>query len=296
MKKDKAEKITEIKNQFDELCKGGPSKVMLDIYDYERTHSQRIAQNYGRFISQFEFAYDLIVESVHAINYLDRSDWPKHRGIQFLTLVNNLKPLFSSYQRLIEGFYEDSLILIRPVYESFIKIIYITCNPKYPYKILAGRKDPDGKKFNLSNFLKQELKLNWHSYGYLSAMSHANYYSILSEAIDLFQKKSKEVSALKFSYDEKLFGVGTNDINFLLLVYMKLIVELFATKTNDVLSEEMIGKAQKFIKLQHESFLVHPKEHLPEVAKDVKDVFEMIRRAESGEDWKNAWQEIREKN
>jgi hypothetical protein len=50
--------------------------------------------------------------------------------MQWLMIANNLPTLFSAYNLLISGFYIDSMTLIRSLFESVIKIIYISHYPE----------------------------------------------------------------------------------------------------------------------------------------------------------------------
>lgn len=285
--KNKKEEIDYLIKRFDELCDTQPSQVVLDINQYEQGHSRKVLKEYGRFVAQFELFYDLIVEMIHALNYVKKSKWPKHRSIQFMLMAYNLKPLYSSFDRLIEGFYEDCIILARPVYEAFIKTIYITCHPKNPYSVVIG------KKFNLTNFLKHELKLNWHEYRLFSAMTHANAYCVLDEAMQISQEGQKEPITLKFKFDKKLFEVGVNVTSFLLLVYLKVIIDLLITNCNEVLKKEMVEKAKELIVLREKSFSLNQKDYWPQVIQDTKDIFKMIQETEVGKDWRKSWGSIR---
>src|SRR6185369_11020910 len=111
-----------IRGELDRLCAEiAPSKVISDIGDYQSEHFERVLRDYGRFISQFELYFEQITDMFRAVNYIDKMGWPKHRSVQYLLVVHNLKSLYSSFDRLIHGFYEDSSILSRPVYEAFVK-------------------------------------------------------------------------------------------------------------------------------------------------------------------------------
>ncbi len=287
------EKNNLLRKKFDELCDMiAPSKVILNIHEWESTHSSKISKEYGRFMGQFELYYELIVEVVMAINYIDKTKWPKHRGVQFMLMIHNLKSLYSSFDRLVKGFYEDSIILARPVYEAFIKNIYITCYPDDPYSVVAKVKR-ESKKFNLTNFVKFELKLDWHDYHIFSAIAHSNSYSTLKEACDISRDGQKKPIALQFQFNKELFELGVNYINFLLLVNLKLIAALFITECNDILKEELAKKVKELINLREQAYFLHPKEYWPKVIKDTQDIFKMIQSVEIGQDWKKCWSDIR---
>lgn len=281
--------------EFDELCNSvAPSKVILDIQSYENSHLAKILNDYGRFVSQFELYYHIIVDASYAINYIEKSHWPKHRGVQFLLMVHNLKSLYSSFNLFTRGFYEDSLILARSVYESFIKAIYISCYPVDPAAIAASRKGNDGRKFNLTNFIRDELKLDWHDYGLSSAFAHANFFSVLSELRRIQEGNYKEAVTLKFQFDKKLAEVCINYLNYLLLVNLKELQTLFATSMNHILTPEMVNKINKLIVLRERNILMHPKDYWPKVVKDTQDIFHMIEVVETTQkDWKQVWENLR---
>lgn len=288
------ERIYEIRKRFDELCPDKPSRVLLDIYDYEEKHAARVLKEYGRFISQFELFYDLLVKIIHGVNYIDKVKWPKHRGVQFMLVAYNLKSIFSSFRRLIRGFYEDSLILLRSPYEAFIKVVYITCYPEDPYSVVSGRKSASGRKFNLTNFLKDELRLDWYEYHLFSSMSHAGWFTVLKEAAGISRVGQKDPITLKFEFDKKLLELGINEVGFLLSAYLNLVISLFATECNDYLKKEWIEKGKELVALREEGFSLHPKDYWPQLVQDIKDIFEMIQEVECGnKDWGSAWRNIR---
>ena len=288
------EKMDQLTKKIDELCNINPSQVILDIGQYKQKHLAMVLKKYPRFVKQFEVVYDVIVRIVYDINYIDKSKWPGHRSAQFLLMTYNLKSLYSSFDRLVKGFYEDSFILARPVYEAFIKIIYITCYSDNPYYVISGIKEKKDsrRKFNLTNFLKDELKIDWHSYRLFSAITHSNWYSVLGKAIEI-KNGQREAVALEFKFDQKLLEVGINDITFLLLAFLKTIICLFATGHDYIFKKDILERAKSWIALTEEAHSLHPKPYWPRVIRDIKDIFEMIKEVESGKNWKKSWKNIR---
>ena len=292
--KNKEEKTDWLKKRFDELCDTEPSQVILDTKRHEQGHFKKVSKEYGRFMAQFDLFYDLIVKITGGVNYIEKSNWPKHRSVQFMLIVHNLKSIYSSFDRLVKGFYEDSIVLNRPAYEAFIKVIYITCYPDDPLSVVSGRKSSSGRKFNLTNFVKDELKLGWRDYRLFSIISHAKAYSVLTEATKISREGQKEPIALEFKFDEELFELGANYVIFLLLVYLKIIVCLFTTSYNQILKKEMVEKAKELIVLGEEAISLHPKDYWPHVIKDIEDIFKMIEEVEGGKNWKESWKNIRD--
>lgn len=292
------DKTIKMRDRLDELSSAiAPSKVVLDIHDWENKHSQKTIQDYQRFIAQFELYYETAVELCHVINYIDKKNWPAYRSVQFLLIVHNLKSLYSSFDKLVKGFYEDSIILARPPYEGFIKCIYITCNPSDPYSVITNSKDASGKKFNLTNFLKEELKLDWIKYQVFSALVHANQYSVLKDTVEIQQAGQKDAISLKFIFDKTKLETGINDVSYILLVFLKMICEFFATSANDIHAEALLERGRELIMLREEGLLLNTKDYWPRVVLDTRDIFQMMKRAESeSEGWENIWKEIRHPN
>ena len=115
---------------------------------------------------------------------------------------------------------------------------------------------------------------------------------MISEAVKRDNGKKKEAVALRFKFEKKLFQMGVNYINFLLLVFLKIIVCLFTTSHNNILKKEMIDKAKELILLR-EKALLSPEEYWLQVIQDIKDIISMIELTETGKDWKESWKNVR---
>lgn len=126
-----------------------PSQVFLDIHSFEDDHAKLMLKKFGKYIDYFKHSFDLLVNLVHLVNYLDKQSWPKHRSLQFLLLKNNLKPLYSAFDRMIKGFYGDAIILLRTPYEAFIKMLYMSYYPDNAYQALLSNSESSKGNQNL---------------------------------------------------------------------------------------------------------------------------------------------------
>lgn len=280
--------------QFDALSDDLPSKIVEEIFEFENNHAQVVLKKYGRFVSQFEAYFDLLVKVIHATNYIDHHDWPTHRGIQFTILTHNVKPIFSSFNRLIRGDYENCFALCRVAYEAYIKCIYVSCFPARSYSAVHKQKD-GGREFNLTNFIKNDLGLPWSEYMIMSSMAHANQYSVLNSIIERQESSNPQLVSVLYKYDDKNLQLGINYILYLEYVFCKLTVELFATSTNEVLTEKMVTKMRHLVDIREIAFASNwdAESQWPEIMNDTQDIFNMVTRADKGEDWEKAWKEIR---
>lgn len=280
-----------ITQRLDVLCDVPVSKVILDIRNFESHHQSKISNDYNRFIRQFEVTFSLITDCVHALNYVEKTTWPKHRGIQFLLYTHNLKTLYSSFDRLIRGSYEDSLSLTRTVYEAFIKIIFLNCFPQSSSALFQKIKDVPN--FNLDNFIKDNLKLDWHDHRLLSMMVHSNNYSVLQGWVELAQRPQTEPICLQYQFDKRLFELGVNYTCYLLSVYLKILDDLFISGTNHILTQDTVNLVKEMAELRISSLETHPLDKWPQTMKDTRDIFNMVKRTDAGEPWESAWNGIR---
>ncbi len=279
--------------KLDKLCSTTESSTALEIRDFESRHQLLISNNYGRFIDQFNSIFSLISDCTFAINYVDKSTWPAHRGLQFLLHTHNLKTLFSAFDRLTKGFYEDGLSLSRTVYEALIKIIFLNCFPQSSSALFQNVKNVPN--FKLDNFLKDNLKLDWHDHFLLSMMSHSNNYSVLKGWVELNRKKQTEPICLELTFEKRLFEIGINYIYFLLILYLKILEFLFITKTNSILTEDLLKKVRGFSELAIYFQGTHPLDYWPQVMKDIENISCLLQRTNEGEPWNAAWDSIKKK-
>ncbi len=289
-------KTEEIKKRLDALCEKRPSRTIPSIHEYEDKHLLMVSRGprgYGRFIEQFGLFYDLINEIIIGVNYIDKTKWPKYRGLQLLLLIHNLRSLYSAFDRLIKGHWEDTLIIGRTNLESFIKIIWISCYPDRADSAILDLKDR-GRKFNFTNFVNDELKLTWNDYKTMSDIIHGNKPAVIKDMIAIHKKTKKYPIVLELKFDRKYFEVGVNYIVFLSLSYLMVTNRLFATSSNEYLKKETIEDACELERLWKETLLSHPRGHWPKVVKDVDDMLQMVEKTEKeGGDWKDIWELIR---
>lgn len=276
--------------------------VISRIAFLEQKHFSELQPACGRFVLHYEYCYNLILKLMHKVNYIDTSNWSKHRWTQYLILYSNLNSIHSSFSRVIRGFYYDSVILIRPVYEAFIMCIFITLYPDtYEYiwlddktlnKIFKGK-----RRFHVNDFIKQDLGLNWTKYDILSQTTHINRLSMADNIKEYFMPTSdkKKLMGLSIDLDIEKFSMGANFINYILYVYLKFILTFFITEPNEVIKEEELKHANKLLDLLKESFKTHKKTFWFDVSNDTNDIFQAMLLTENGAEWKISWETIRNK-
>ncbi len=285
--------IDALTSELDELCaEVTPSKVMLRVYELERGHQQRVVMDYQRFVAQTEAYLDLLVRAVHHTNYVAKSGWPPHKTAQILLVVHNVKPLLSGFDRLMKGYYEDGLALFRISYEALLRILFISLNPDDPYYSFAPR-TKGLKQFNLSNFVAQELKLNWSHYRVMSSMAHANQFKAMGQLIELHKEGQTDPIAVAFRFDESMLSLGMNHLHILVLLYLRTVLTLFIAHGQNDADVDVANQCRRYIALYQKALACHVNPHLRPVAKDIDDIFEMLAKVEAGHDWKIVWERLR---
>jgi len=195
-----------------------------DIFNYIHDHTELFVWKFGPwFVKYFEIAFDSIIAAMQQINFESKDNWPKHRLTQRLIIKNNLPTIFSAYNLLISGFYIDSMTLIRSLFESIIKIIYISYYPKEKdWALLSNIKWI--KKFNMTNFQKDVLKIDRH-YKLLSANAHSNWYKTIKDLINISQNWQKEIINIKLLRDDNELSMALNWLEFIIWNYLFFIKE-----------------------------------------------------------------------
>jgi len=275
-----------LQQELDEMSrKHGGSEDILRIYDYERDHQQKMLKEYGRFISQFELFFDLMNELLVGVNFVPKNDWPNHRNLQFLLCANNVRFFYSSFDRLLKGFPTESIVLSRPLFETFIRIVYASCHPSTADAVLASTKRSDGIKFVLTNFVNQDLALNWMTYKLWSAFTHSNSYGVFQD-LKAIREGERKLISMHLAYDDHEISMAMNLLLFPAMAFLHAVPLLLVTSYNEHLKEEDVKQAVRLGNLWQASQRLHPRSHWPQVMDDLDYVLEILKAAEGGGDWR----------
>jgi hypothetical protein len=204
-----------------------PSKTVLDIKKYEQDHTEKVIEEHRQYIEIFECGYELLVDLIKTVSSAQKTNWPKHRLLQLILIKNSLYSLYSSFDRFLNGFYADSVILLRTVYETLVCVIYLSYFPEEPHFALIKNKHKKQRKFNVTNFVRDTLKVNWgFLYGVTSGYSHNSYPTIL-EASEITNKEQMDSIYLKLRYESEKAQLPINITVFTMWSLIKLTVLLF---------------------------------------------------------------------
>ncbi len=275
-----------LKDKMDKLCSTPASRVAVNINKYENDHTKKVLKDYGRFVKQFEDFFDLLTRLVYKVNYIKKETWHASKSIQFLIVAYSLETFNSSFDLLLKGHYGDSVILSRSIYESLIRVIYLSCYPDEGYSVFIKKRNGT-KEFNLTGFLKEELKLDWEKYySLMSAITHSKAYQIGLEVKKINDEGQKTPIGLQLKFDKKFLEIGINLLYFLLWTFLKTTLLLFVKAERQQITPEFIKKSQEVEKALEELFTSHPNKTWSNTRDDVNYIFNIIEEAEKGNDWK----------
>jgi len=284
--------------RLDALTNASDTTQFVNIQDYEAQHLAYMGREYGRFMNQFEMFFCAMIDYADNINYLDKSHWPINRGFQFVIAVRSLKQLRSAYMLLNSGAYEDAITILRSAYESFLRIVFVSCHPECPYNAYDA-KGQTGTQFNATNMVNLDLKLNWTKYGIASAFAHSNKYQVWGDMIELAEKNKRKLITLTYEKDDDMIGLVINFMMFLVAVYLGAFDQLFTPNISGHAERDKlqphIDKLHEYAQISHEALRTHNvHEYWRQTAVDVEHIFELIKTMDADPtlDWKKTWKGI----
>ena len=230
--------------------------TIAEIFDYIHEHKEKFLSTFNAwFIKYFEISFDSIIEAMDQINSENKADRPMHRGTQWLIIRNNLPTLFSAFSLLTSGFYVDSITLIRSLFESVIRIIYISHSPEdKDSALLYGIQWT--KKFNITSFTKDILKIDRH-YRLLSAKAHSNWLKTMKDLIDISQNGQKKRINIELWRDMDELTLTLNRLEFIIWNYLFFIKE-FLLYNNKEFYSKLTDIERWFYALFHSLSISHP--------------------------------------
>lgn len=264
-----------------------PSGPVVALTQAEIDHFKSFKSDYGRFAGLFEVEFTSLVSLIDEANFVDKSAWPSHRPLQFILVAYNLRSLYSAFDRLARGYYEDSITLARTLYETFVRILFASCYPDDAYNTLMRKPPPGTKPFNLTNFVRDDLGLQWEStYGVMSGFAHSNAIGTLEAAKRATEGSGEpERFGLRLKFDAQRCELAIPLLQFVLLALLRFCVERLVG-SSELRDRAVMQTASESVEILMYGLKTHPKEYWQAVASDLDRLFQMLVVADSRGDWK----------
>jgi hypothetical protein len=284
------------------LCDEADNTTVNNIREFQLEHRNYLSDHYHPFNRQFEMYFSMMVDISYNLNYLKKKDWPKNRALQYVIATHALKQFYSAYDLYQSGFYEDSLALIRSIYESFLRIVFISCNPATPSNAYYF-KGQTGPRFNATGFVKDELGLKWENYSVLSVFAHSNTFRVIEEMVDNVMKGQNKPISLKYESDDDMISAVVNYLLFMIVAFMRLFNEVFMIDTKEYNGQLiLLQNLAKLSQYSNEADLTlknHSENKLwRQTGYDLDDIFRLMEKmdGDSTLEWKKVWKNIRSQN
>lgn len=273
-------KQEETKKFIESLLLVGPSKTSLDIYKYIQNHKLLLYKEFGNFIKQFEDFFNDMNELIALLNYVPKERWSNIKIIQYLMFPETMKTLHRSFEDLNDGYYDESMMLNRSVYETFLRIVFISCFPN-DYESVFVKPKKGRIAFNVSNFPRDTLKLNWDFlYGIMSAIHHSKKHRILTE-ITSRQVDPNQIVSLLYQSDKKIgMPMCVNIIMFNLTCLFHALISIFYDDFDS--SEKTKLKKKRWLDVDKALLMIigcNPKPDFACLAKDIEKIGNIIQTA-----------------
>ncbi len=274
-----------------------PSDAISTYRQYESSASAVFnGPDYGGFTDIFEMCFTVLTEQLNTISFIAQQDWSDSRTVQFITMAHNVKPFYSAFDRVSHGFPDDAVILIRPLFETIIRVVYMSCYPQDPYAALV-HKPPSGiRQFQLTNFVEKDLGLDWLSeYGIVSSFTHSNSHTILEYAVTYSETGIAPLNIVRPQGTLDYTQIVTNSITFYLYCYMQIVRRVFSVELQEKSHIELWQAAQELEDILKQILIEHPNPggRFAKLVQDADHLVELIVQSDTKSNWQDLWQQLR---
>ena len=269
---------------IEELKSPDPARSTLDIYEFITEHRTMAVYQYNNFIKIFEDFFDELNAVIGLLNYSPKSNWPKHRSIQYSLYPETLKTLHCSFEIAINGYYYESVMLSRSVFETYLRMVFISCSPsdwESAFYDLKGR-----RRFDVTSLIRDHLKVDWHFiYRLMCKTSHSKSHYHLKKIIDR-SKNPKQLIQLEYKGDKKVLQFAINCIMLDLALLFHTMMTLFEPdfdKLSDL--KKMKSRLKKIDEALLDIIRANERSKFSAITNDILKIEKIMRVADLGKDW-----------
>jgi hypothetical protein len=269
-----AERLAEV---LDRMMQQDASEVALQIGEFKQIHREWALNRYGNAIKIFEDGFEVLANVIFNANYLDKSSWPSHRRIQFFLAADALKRLFRAMEDAVEGFCGETIVLTRSVYETFLRVVFVSCFPK-DWTTAMFKPQKGQVAFNATNFPREQLRVDWDFFYKTHSIVSHNIYDAMRRL-----GEPQEFVGLELRCDDKMMTIALNSLTFTPWALLHVSCILFLQEAR------LIPEARARIATTDEglegTIALMPNRYA-KTAEDVLKIGRIVRAAENGQDWR----------
>ncbi len=276
----------EVESLLNEVLSPDPARTTLEIYEFISLHRVKIESEIGRFLKYFEDFFDEINIVIQLLNFVPKENWKMHKAIQYLLYPEAMKTLHRAFEDLIDGYYDESLMLVRSVYETFLRIVFLSCYPTEWEAVFFDRKNK--MNFNVTSFVKDHLKVNLDLvYRFTSKVHHSKIHKNLQSLVERSKPNTGNPIRLEYKGDRKSMEISVNFLTLVLACLFHSMISIFGEDFHGYLKlEDRIARLMRIDRILLSLVALHPKEKFASFSGGLEKIGEIIRAADSGKDWK----------
>ncbi len=161
-------------------------KTVDDFRQKEEIMKNVTYSTFGGFCDYFERSFKIYMEG---IEYFNKRDWQTYRWEKqfcLATLAKLANTFKSSYELCADGYFTESIMLTRQIYEAFLRMLFIKKSPDKA-KELFGR-------FNVKEAEKRLGIKNSGLYFIMSEFTHGHKFDIAWDLVGIQQGKLQGIS------------------------------------------------------------------------------------------------------
>lgn len=221
--------------EFDALFSGNPSKLVIEIQNYEQWHRLKVLSEFKGYLKYFEDSFDLLCKSVELVNYSRNKHVKNENSLQLLIIARNLPNLYAAFYDNISGHYQASATIYRSAYEILGRLAFISYYPDDSYSAVLDPSDvkrsglkTDGSKPRPFNFTQTIYDLGGVEmkklYKIICQVAHSNSLFTALEAMKMARDGNKKAIGLEMAFDKDQFSIPINFsifINLCLLLFIR---------------------------------------------------------------------------
>jgi hypothetical protein len=231
-KKIKADRELKILRKLNDVP---PSRIVASLYDYEEKHLEQVvnSRKFNGYVKVFEDSFTDFMKAVNTLNYSKKKDWGDHHTVQAVLFSKIPQTLFSSFEEITRGNYEQGIGVLRIAYESLLRVLFVHKYPGEMWSAIVNRKGC--RQFSASKLLTEDYKIIGDDvlYRVLSYPIHGLRHKVASELVNGHKTGSLTLNLGYTGMDDKSMSQAINLLMSVTYFAVRIFIGIFGDLLKD---------------------------------------------------------------
>lgn len=202
-------------------------ETYLNFGKWEKEVADFTHNKYPNLPLYFENLFGFYYKSLLLFSKSNWTQYPNWQRNCLLFYVKTLRTIYTAQDLSYKGYYLESMASTRIIYESFIRIAYLTCFPEKEDEVF------DQNNFKVRN-AADKLGINiYDTYQILSNFTHSHKVETTFELVAVLNG-DRDNTPVRPVYNEDFFGLSFNVVLFFLWALIAIIPEVFGFFQSDL--------------------------------------------------------------